>query len=61
MKPTEMDNDLSQITEPEQMSRRLSYWETRLRLSRPSVETMKECAGIAKSHAMRVAKVMGAG
>lgn len=61
MKPTEMDSDLSQITEPDQLSRRLSYWETRLKLSRPSVETMTECADIAKRHAMRVAKVMGAG
>jgi hypothetical protein len=61
MKPTEMDADLAQITEPEQLSRRLSYWETRLRLTRPSVEMTNECADIAKRHSMRVAKVLGAG
>lgn len=61
MKPTEMDADLAKITEPEQMGRRLSYWETRLRLSRPSVETIKEAGEVAKKHAQRVAKVMGAG
>lgn len=61
MKPTEMDADLALITEPDQLSRRLSYWETRLRLSRPSVETTQECAGIATKHAMRVAGVVRAG
>lgn len=61
MTPKEMDADLALIIKPEQMSRRLSYWETRLRLTRPSVEMTQECAGIAKRHAMRVTKVMGAG
>lgn len=61
MKPTEMDADLATITEPDQLGRRLSYWQTRLRLSRPSVETIKEFGEVAKKHAVRVAGVMRAG
>lgn len=61
MKTTEMDADLVSITEPEQLSRRLGYWETRLRLSRPSVETITEFGEVAKKHALRVAGVMRAG
>lgn len=62
MKPTEMDADLSQITEPEQLSRRLSYWETRFGLVRnKSPEFIHEVAQIATRHAQRVAKVLGAG
>jgi hypothetical protein len=61
MKPTEMDADLATITEPDELGRRLSYWETRLRLSRPSVETIKEFGEVAKKHAVRVSGVMRAG
>ena len=57
MKPTQMDADLALIIEPEQLSRRLGYWETRLRLSRPSDETILEFGEVAKKHALRVARV----
>lgn len=57
MKPTQMDADLSLITEPEQMSRRLSYWETRWKLSRLTPEQNLEVAQIALKHASRVARV----
>lgn len=56
-----MDADLVSITEPEQLSRRLGYWETRLRLSRPSVEMVTAFGEVAKKHALRVAGVMRAG
>lgn len=61
MKTTDMDADLVQITDPEKLSFRLGYWETRLRLSRPSVETINDFEEVAKKHALRVANVVRAG
>lgn len=61
MKPTQMDADLAKITEPQQMSARLSYWETRRGLARLSDDESAECDRIAIKHAARVARVLRVG
>lgn len=61
MKPKQMDADLSRITEPQQMSARLSYWETRRGLSRLSDDEKAECERIAIKHASRVCRVLRVG
>lgn len=61
MKPRQMDADLALIHEPQQMSARLSYWETRRGLARLSKEDQAECDRIAIKHASRVARVVRIG
>jgi hypothetical protein len=62
MKLSHMDNDLAKITEPDQMGKRLSYWETRWQLTRGrTVAQELEYDSIRLKHSVRVAKVMGAG
>ncbi len=61
MKPAQMDADLSKITEPQQMSYRLGYWETRRKLSKLTAEQLAECERIAIRHASRVARVVRIG
>ena len=61
MKPETMDADLAKITEPQQMSARLSYWETRRGLSKLADEQRAACDRIAVKHASRVARVVRIG
>ena len=62
MKLSNMDEDLAKISDPETMGRRLSYWETRWQLTRGrTAEQNSEFNAIAKRHAERVSRVLGAG
>lgn len=59
MKPAQMDADLAKIKEPEQMSRRLSHWETRVRLTRGlTADDMVQIEQIKIKHAARVARLV---
>jgi len=61
MKPAQMDADRSQINDPEQMSLRLGYWETRKGISKLTADELRECEQIEVRHAARVVRVMRAG
>jgi hypothetical protein len=62
MKLQHMDNDLTKITDPDQLSKRLSYWETRWQLTHGrTIEQEREYDAIRFKHSLRCAKVMGAG
>jgi hypothetical protein len=61
MKPAQMDADLAKITEPQQMSYRLGYWETRRQLSKLTAGEKVECEQIAIRHASRVARLVRIG
>lgn len=62
MKPTDMDADLTTITEPEQLSRRLGYWETRWKLTgNRTAADEQEYDAVRFRHSVRCAKVLGAG
>lgn len=61
MKPAQMDADLAQIKDPQRMSDRLRYWETRRELSKLSADELRECDQIAIRHASRIARVVRIG
>lgn len=58
MKPEQMDADLAAIEDPDQMSRRLSYWETRKGLSRLTDDEKRQCQQIEIRHAARVVRMV---
>jgi hypothetical protein len=58
MKPAQMDADLAKITDPQQMSYRLGYWETRKGISKLTPDEKVACEQIAIRHASRVARVV---
>jgi hypothetical protein len=62
MKPSQMDADLAKITEPQQMSYRLSHWETRIRLTRGlTADDLVKIDQIKIKHAARVARLVRIG